>query len=130
MPIGAPLYGSKRLGDGAALATVYTGGPRHQRKPTARRTHCPAGHLYDATNTYRDPAGCWQCRACRAARARLERAARRAPAPKRCVDEPPVRPLRTYRSQRQVAKPRPVSIRPDIRERFRAIVARVEGVTA
>ena len=98
---------------------------------TRGRTHCPAGHPYDAANTYRDPKGLWQCRACRAARARRARAAKRvqAPVPKRRVDEPPV-PVRTHRAQWQGARPKPAAIRPDIRERFRAIVARVEGVTA
>ena len=33
---------------------------------TAGRMHCPAGHPYDAVNTYRDPKTGWrQCRTCR-----------------------------------------------------------------
>lgn len=35
--------------------------------PTAKNataTHCPSGHHYDATNTYRDPRGSRRCRLC------------------------------------------------------------------
>jgi hypothetical protein len=36
----------------------------------ADRTECPAGHPYDAANTYRDPRGSRRCRACHRARSR------------------------------------------------------------
>ncbi|WND36947.1 HNH endonuclease signature motif containing protein [Streptomyces sp. BB1-1-1] len=38
----------------------------------ARKTHCPAGHAYDAANTYRGSDGGRKCRACKRARARGE----------------------------------------------------------
>lgn len=36
----------------------------------AKKTHCPAGHLYDAANTYRNKRGHRLCRACNRERAR------------------------------------------------------------
>lgn len=41
----------------------------------ARVTECPAGHAYDAANTYRDAQNRRYCRACRRERARSKRAA-------------------------------------------------------
>lgn len=40
----------------------------------AQRTHCPAGHAYDAANTYRDSQGRRYCRACQRERQRARRA--------------------------------------------------------
>jgi hypothetical protein len=45
----------------------------------AARTHCPAGHPYDDTHTYRAPNGTRKCRTCKAAAARARRAADREP---------------------------------------------------
>ncbi len=39
----------------------------------ARRTHCPAGHAYDSSNTYRDGLNRRYCRECRKLRARQRR---------------------------------------------------------
>ncbi len=36
----------------------------HQCKGNAHRTHCPAGHPYDAVNTYVAPSGRRHCRQC------------------------------------------------------------------
>jgi len=41
------------------------------------RTHCPAGHPYDETNTYVDPDNHRHCRPCGAARARRYRRQRK-----------------------------------------------------
>ena len=38
----------------------------------AKKTHCPLGHPYDATNTYHDPRGKRYCRACWRARDRRQ----------------------------------------------------------
>jgi len=43
----------------------------------ARKTHCPAGHPYDAANTYISPEGWRQCMTCRREHQRALRAARR-----------------------------------------------------
>jgi hypothetical protein len=43
----------------------------------ARKTHCPNGHLYDATNTYISPEGSRQCMTCRRDYQRMLRARRR-----------------------------------------------------
>lgn len=44
---------------------------RHGTHPTARRTHCPKGHPYDSTNTYRasTAAGGFRQRCCRRCKA-------------------------------------------------------------
>lgn len=42
----------------------------------ARKTHCPAGHPYDETNTYYRPGGQRVCRACGRTRAATKRSAR------------------------------------------------------
>ncbi|CAL9481199.1 HNH endonuclease signature motif containing protein [Streptomyces sp. enrichment culture] len=42
-------------------------------------THCPAGHPYDETHTYRAPNGTRKCRTCKLARLRAARAAAREP---------------------------------------------------
>lgn len=34
------------------------------KNTTTNKTHCPAGHPYDAENTYRDPTGRRRCRLC------------------------------------------------------------------
>jgi hypothetical protein len=48
----------------------------------ARKTHCPQGHPYDATNTYFMPDGSRRCRACNRERARrVTQARRRAASP-------------------------------------------------
>lgn len=39
------------------------------RHTSRQKTQCPAGHLYDAANTYVDPRGLRYCRACRRIRA-------------------------------------------------------------
>lgn len=36
----------------------------HGRNPFANKTHCPQGHPYDESNTYRDPKGTRRCREC------------------------------------------------------------------
>ena len=43
--------------------------------PRAARTHCPQGHEYDESNTYRNADGHRACRACKRERARERRAA-------------------------------------------------------
>ena len=53
---------------------------RHGTHSEARKTHCPAGHAYDAANTYRSPAGERRCRACKRALDARRRAAKRAAA--------------------------------------------------
>lgn len=50
---------------------------RHGRNRNANRTHCPYGHPYDATNTYRTPDGRRECRTCKYARLRAAAARRR-----------------------------------------------------
>lgn len=57
--------------------------PRHLRLLTnvanamdngqGRKTHCPHGHAYDATNTYVDRRGHRRCRACASARSFLRK---------------------------------------------------------
>lgn len=45
-------------------------GPRpNARNANAAKTHCPAGHPYDVTNTYRNAKGDRICRACNRERA-------------------------------------------------------------
>ncbi len=39
----------------------------------AAATHCPHGHAYDDTNTYRDPRGYRQCRKCHVASTQRQR---------------------------------------------------------
>ncbi|MFE0877291.1 HNH endonuclease signature motif containing protein [Streptomyces smyrnaeus] len=55
----------------------------------ARVTHCPAGHAYDAANTYRAPNGTRKCRACKREGARAKRAVERE------QQLAPVAPIRT-----------------------------------
>jgi hypothetical protein len=43
----------------------------------ALTTHCPAGHAYDAANTYRDPRGRRHCRLCERNRRRAREARQR-----------------------------------------------------
>lgn len=40
----------------------------HGTHNNASKTHCPQGHPYNTTNTYRRPNGFRECRTCRAAR--------------------------------------------------------------
>ena len=52
---------------------------RHGTHNNASKTHCPAGHPYDANNTHVDPSGHRSCRACmrkRSVAARLRGATR------------------------------------------------------
>lgn len=51
---------------------------RHGTHHQARKTHCPNGHAYDATNTYATLSGHRACRPCHAAQARASRAVRKA----------------------------------------------------
>lgn len=52
-------------------------GVAHGTNPQTRKTHCPAGHPYDAANTYLRGSGWRSCRVCLAARARAYRAKRK-----------------------------------------------------
>ena len=52
---------------------AVTGKVNMERSGPARRTHCPAGHLYDAANTKWSSRGWRQCRTCANAGSRLYR---------------------------------------------------------
>lgn len=47
------------------------------RNPCASVTHCPAGHAYDASNTYRDRNGKRSCKTCKREHLRASRQRRR-----------------------------------------------------